>query len=1561
MSAGTPLKKRVLPKEAAGEIPALEFGTVQHDEEFSVDTNVPAGFRKKYAERDAARQQSKVHDITDQLEAQYSALLEEKMSRIRALQERLRTWEKNGAKVAEAYAGDFVRLASTNLALLKARLYRALDIHLDAEERDEALRRHDEYKPSADREALDRQFFSKRALPTELAQSPSKTNVLSTSQAVGSLVDAALHTANKAPGADEKHEEDTVTTAPTCEMQRRELDEAFQFFFEEFLMRWNASRVTYFSKSGEKVEDYKVLYEKKRIQAQELARIVESSAKLLQQSQAAFSALEGTLRARHSGATQHERQFHTELILLKEQLYDMQVKMSQLARANLVQPSMQFVDFLNFPAFHAGHSSQQQEEIDSLREQLVLIQQDADTAKQQSKEKTSLIKALETELTALRSEVDWYKTSTLAAIAAHEAAEEEARRQKQQQLELEALHATANALANKQLAGSTPPATPLTQQSTGGFPPEGGSNVSRKPGSTVSREDSKPGKTEVAADKINLGKKPTGKNTKKPGSRRQSTSSSQGSGRKQVSEVDNTTPVPPPGVMQTPIEPTAEDSTVGPDEEDEGPKYIDCASDPIEIIEEPKEDPLAQQLEQRGTAWLAHEVRRLQLKIEPMKLLQAEVDHITELHKRLQEDHAKANAALDQAKHNLLAKERLIKQLEKTVQKTAASAQQISAREPPPLSVISIPPENPLPTVIQSDRRKSVDRTSDRQTQEETRAVLSANAALIAERDSLVRRVEALLVERNKLMREKDRNHFVVEDIRGGYRSLQDIHGLVLKDMDDLASQLVEAKRQVQEQEQVISVHAIQKLQWRAERQEMQAYIEQLQEYVDKNFVAGPPVPLPPRGGGSSGGSSAKNSHSSGDKQLKRKGSRASSRSSASTKRSGEPHHAYRMLPPRDRAVQTDVWYHTLATPGLRAEASIQTVFLPPAPLEVLPPVPTLLSYLESTNTEATNPQSGGPFPVEEVAEVNNEGPPSNQRQRTATEPSVLHGSLESRMAFLEEMYQRVLDAKLSQPEVSDIATSPRVPESQKAVEPPRRSSATGSATGRAGRRRQPGLRLQGSGAIPSDGENSPHRGGRANSWDSSLSDSMESSRSTWKLPSSTPGGSTPHTPLQEPPHLVQSPHPRTPLLKPASRPASAKNTPQPSEHGTHTSERKSQVTSKRQQSTSLQTEGERNETFVTSGVKVTPLSSKEPTHNVDTTSQSSVSSKFSDEDDESPVEDTVDTESDVSSQESEDEDPFLELGGPVWEDWMRRHDKKGTDPKRRRRMERVLARGFPHFEYAMEYFDIFELFASLHLELIDLLRLQRQSQRLARGRPLRPNSSAPTNPQEALAKERRLLLSKFTVFRGVEASSSMLIHKVRKQKESLLRSREEKLEQVLAAIGQLSSTSPHEAKWLMAHTQPVLAAKSPQTSETASAVVSPNKPTDLRSSLPPRPASSPGLVHTGPFSAVGGSGSPSLASWSSSSPGQKGPHYNKVKATTELFGVRGARLKGNSSTARATPVANVAQPALQPTRPRSAVNVQDSLKVFHNGGTSPVAAAKSSGMAEHRFPPVLRGAYTAS
>eukprot|EP01062_Namystynia_karyoxenos_P011127 TRINITY_DN1395_c2_g1_i2.p1 TRINITY_DN1395_c2_g1~~TRINITY_DN1395_c2_g1_i2.p1 ORF type:complete len:548 (+),score=160.06 TRINITY_DN1395_c2_g1_i2:67-1644(+) len=131
---------------------------------------------------------------------------------------------------------------------------------------------------------------------------------------------------------------------------------------------------------------------------------------------------------------------------------------------------------------------------------------------------------------------------------------------------------------------------------------------------------------------------------------------------------------------------------------------------------------------------------------------------------------------------------------------------------------------------------------------------------------------------------------------------------------------------------------------------------------------------------------------------------------------------------------------------------------------------------------------------------------------------------------------------------------------------------------------------------------------------------------------------------------------------------------------------------------------------------------------------------------------------------------------------------------RRRRQLEEILLENFDGLECAHEFLDVFELFALLKIELHDLLELQSQ---LAEFNVATAQQAA-MHAADSLEQDRRVLLAKFKIFRAVEAYTALILLKMRRRKENLLRAREETLSHVLEALGNVAKTHPKEARELL-------------------------------------------------------------------------------------------------------------------------------------------------------------------
>ena len=135
----------------------------------------------------------------------------------------------------------------------------------------------------------------------------------------------------------------------------------------------------------------------------------------------------------------------------------------------------------------------------------------------------------------------------------------------------------------------------------------------------------------------------------------------------------------------------------------------------------------------------------------------------------------------------------------------------------------------------------------------------------------------------------------------------------------------------------------------------------------------------------------------------------------------------------------------------------------------------------------------------------------------------------------------------------------------------------------------------------------------------------------------------------------------------------------------------------------------------------------------------------------------------------------------------------------------------FPGLEHAAEYFDMFESFEQMRMQLkhlVDICTMDTQRGAL--------------DPHD-LERAKELLHAKFSCFRAVESHASIILQRLRKKKDDMMRRREEELEKVLGAMQNLSLTHPTEARQLVKAARVARQQHQPQRSVTT--------PTDARES----------------------------------------------------------------------------------------------------------------------------------
>ena len=116
-------------------------------------------------------------------------------------------------------------------------------------------------------------------------------------------------------------------------------------------------------------------------------------------------------------------------------------------------------------------------------------------------------------------------------------------------------------------------------------------------------------------------------------------------------------------------------------------------------------------------------------------------------------------------------------------------------------------------------------------------------------------------------------------------------------------------------------------------------------------------------------------------------------------------------------------------------------------------------------------------------------------------------------------------------------------------------------------------------------------------------------------------------------------------------------------------------------------------------------------------------------------------------------------------------------------------------FEGAIEYLDLLELSALVKLEMTSLLTLQKEYAAFGQTSVQLPTEERALQKQKV---DRRVLLEKFKMYRTLEMYSGLLLFKLRRRKDNILRSREETLSKVLDAVGHISNTHPKEAATLL-------------------------------------------------------------------------------------------------------------------------------------------------------------------
>jgi hypothetical protein len=115
-----------------------------------------------------------------------------------------------------------------------------------------------------------------------------------------------------------------------------------------------------------------------------------------------------------------------------------------------------------------------------------------------------------------------------------------------------------------------------------------------------------------------------------------------------------------------------------------------------------------------------------------------------------------------------------------------------------------------------------------------------------------------------------------------------------------------------------------------------------------------------------------------------------------------------------------------------------------------------------------------------------------------------------------------------------------------------------------------------------------------------------------------------------------------------------------------------------------------------------------------------------------------------------------------------------------------AMANEFPGVQHATEFIDLIESFYALRRQLTSLVNVCVAQ---AEQGSMHPND---------LASAQDLLHSKFTIFRAVESENNVMLHRLHRKKEDLMRHREEELERVLSAMQNIAVTHPKESANLL-------------------------------------------------------------------------------------------------------------------------------------------------------------------
>eukprot|EP00667_Euglena_gracilis_P000621 EG_transcript_621 len=204
-----------------------------------------------------------------------------------------------------------------------------------------------------------------------------------------------------------------LTTSTLHEAQKPcdELDILFRCFLEEFTSRLRVSREHHQSLTGEVIIDYPTLYEATAGKADAAARQLDDAVRSCQQAMGKVEHLERQRRALQQLGDEHRQQFFTELLLLKEHLHEAQVKLSQVARVNVVRQAAQIVDFLDFPTLGPVGGTVSSHEVRQMASDLSRAREELEFEKRRAAERGEFISALEVEVQRLREEADWYRAT----------------------------------------------------------------------------------------------------------------------------------------------------------------------------------------------------------------------------------------------------------------------------------------------------------------------------------------------------------------------------------------------------------------------------------------------------------------------------------------------------------------------------------------------------------------------------------------------------------------------------------------------------------------------------------------------------------------------------------------------------------------------------------------------------------------------------------------------------------------------------------------------------------------------------------------------------------------------------------------------------------------------------------------------------------------------------------------------------------------------------------------------------------------------------------------------